>query len=411
MTVRKLGYERWAAPSIMDMEGLDDADGVRVGDRVWVEDELTFYHCTALTGGRGGKSKWLATGTPSAPSSDGSLLYGLAGSWGQVGLGSLGQVLYAGALNPYWGNPDPGAGAAIGDTLYWGGASWAVMAPGTAGQVLQANGTGVAPTWSDRDVPSGGAQGDVLYHDGAGLAYLVPGKTGQILETRGAGVSPAWAYRDVPSGGSAGNILYHSGSGLKYLAAGTAGNYLRSKGAAPPAWEAPRVDLIDNNVTTKQVINTTTNTTLRSFTIPAGALTDGAMRWSLSGTFLNNTGSSQAERLRIRIGATLLLDITFNNLASNATMRAWWLDFTIQASGTTTHKGGGMFAMSGYSDAVVGYADRVANSLRTALSFATVSAEDNSSALAVSVEWKHPTASTALWIKREASLAQLLRAA
>lgn len=64
--------------------------------------------------------------------------------------------------------------------------------------------------------------------------------------------------------------------------------------------------VVDKDVTVQDVVNTTTETTVYSFTVPGGTLsTNRALRLTLIGDYLNNTGSSQDFQFKLKYGGTL----------------------------------------------------------------------------------------------------------
>lgn len=79
--------------------------------------------------------------------------------------------------------------------------------------------------------------------------------------------------------------------------------------------------MIDTNSATVSVGATTTETSVYSFTVPAGLLeTNRTLRVHIIATFLNNTGNNtRTYRLRAKLGATTVLDKTTASVSSNAT--------------------------------------------------------------------------------------------
>ena len=81
------------------------------------------------------------------------------------------------------------------------------------------------------------------------------------------------------------------------------------------------VGVINRSPTTTSVDSTVNETSIYSFTVPAGLLeTNRTLRVHMVATFLNNTGNNtRTYRLRVKLGATTLLDKTTASVASNAT--------------------------------------------------------------------------------------------
>ena len=76
---------------------------------------------------------------------------------------------------------------------------------------------------------------------------------------------------------------------------------------------------INRQVTTVDVVNTAAETNLYSFSVPGGTLgTDGWLRLTLVGDYLQNSGGNRTITLRVKYGGTVLGILTSGNIGSAA---------------------------------------------------------------------------------------------
>lgn len=195
------------------------------------------------------------------------------------------------------------------------------LVPGTAGQALITGGAGADPAWATIfpvTVARGGmgadhsltARGSLFYFSATGVvSALAPGTSGKVLTTNGAGANPTWetpfpATNPAPltnggtginaSAGTRGSLFAFSADGVvSVLGPGTAGQYLVSLGgAALPAWtDQPfATRILDAVGAGSTVDNTTTKTSIYSYTVPANMLIeDAGVRITLAAELINNT--------------------------------------------------------------------------------------------------------------------------
>ena len=84
------------------------------------------------------------------------------------------------------------------------------------------------------------------------------------------------------------------------------------------------------------VVNTTTETALASFTVPAGTLgANGALRVRLLGRLLNNSGSDSAPILNITYGGTSIYKCALGAIASSASNHAVDIDIVLGGANAT----------------------------------------------------------------------------
>lgn len=186
-----------------------------------------------------------------------------------LSLGSLGQVMTAGASGPTYvnqstlsvGTATNLAGGTANQLAYQTGAGTTsfVTAPSTANYVLTWSGS--AFTWAS--VPSvtsagnliGGAAGDLVYQSATNAsAFLSDVATGNALISGGVGVAPSYGKigltthvsgtLPIANGGTnststptAGAVAYGTGTAFAFSTAGTAGQALVSNGTGAPTWQ------------------------------------------------------------------------------------------------------------------------------------------------------------------------------
>lgn len=120
-----------------------------------------------------------------------------------------------------------------------------------------------------------------------------------------------------------GNILYFSAAGvMSVLAPGTAGYVLRTNGAgANPSWIAT---VLDRDVTQAEVVSNNTEVTVYSFSVPGNTLgTNKAIRITIFGDYLNNSGAPSDLTVRYKYGATTFAAPAFPAVAASASRRAY----------------------------------------------------------------------------------------
>lgn len=142
------------------------------------------------------------------------------------------------------------------------------------------------------------AQGDVLYRGAASWARLAAGTSGQFLKTNGSGANPEWA----------------TGSGT-----------------------TNPVRVLDRDVVEASVVNTTTETTVYSFSVPGGTLgSTKHLRLTAFGEYRNQSGGGDTSlRTKVAYGATNLLDDTSANITNSGSRRMFTLRMEIAARNAT----------------------------------------------------------------------------
>lgn len=83
------------------------------------------------------------------------------------------------------------------------------------------------------------------------------------------------------------------------------------------------------------IVNLATEQTFYSYTIPANLLsTKRAVRLTIAGDYLNNSGGTRTITLRVYYGATKMYDDVTTTIAASATRRPFWWDFILGAEGS-----------------------------------------------------------------------------
>ena len=113
---------------------------------------ITITTNAPLTGGGTGTNFTLDI----APGTSGALLTYSGGSWGNLPIGSAGQVLTVVGGIPSWQPPSITSNPPVqGAVAYFNGTDWIALSPGAAGQVLVTNGPGNNPSWQNQMAGSG----------------------------------------------------------------------------------------------------------------------------------------------------------------------------------------------------------------------------------------------------------------
>ncbi len=164
-------------------------------------------------------------------------------------------------------------------------------------------GAGILPVANGSTGNSSYAIGDILYASGATtLSKLGIGSNGKVLGVT-AGL-PSWI--DQTGGGGGGlSTIYYSKS-------------------------------LSTNSTPVSVSNSVTETTIYTYTVPANELgTDKIVQGIVEGTYLNNSAANRTVRVRVKYGATTILDKTSGALGTSATPGTFSINFYLANQGAT----------------------------------------------------------------------------
>jgi hypothetical protein len=142
--------------------------------------------------------------------------------------------------------------------------------------------------------------------------------------------------------------------------------YLNGAGGwTPPGLTGGPTSILVKTTTT-DVVNTMIKTDLlgNAITIPGGAMTaTGAIKFWMSGDYLNNSSFSEAITLELKLGTNVLWDSGQSEaLLNNASRHAWWFQGTLHAYGSLTNiHGGGFFTIGDRTNAQAGSTGKLAD--------------------------------------------------
>jgi len=172
------------------------------------------------------------------------------------------------------------------------------------------------------------------------------------------------------------------------------------------------VIVLDRDVTETEVVNTTTETTVYSFSVPANTLsTNRGLRLTLLGDHLNNSGSTTTPIVKVKYGATTIATLTpASTFAINAGRAHVVLSAILQAKNSASAQvaysvlhcddGGGQ-TMDGSDSTSIYNAENV-------LSMHNAVAEDSTGALTLSVTYQHGDAHANISFKAFTAMLELL---
>lgn len=169
------------------------------------------------------------------------------------------------------------------------------------------------------------------------------------------------------------------------------------------------VEIIDRNMVEAEIVNTVTETTTYSFSVPANTLgTNKALRVTIQGDYLNNSGAVRTYRLRIKYGATTLLDDTAGNITASASRRPYTLEFILSAvNSTSAQQMNGIHSLSNSTattgEGGIGGVFDVASGV-----FSGTSAEDSTGALTLDVTIEHSLAAATISWRAHQRIIELL---
>lgn len=158
----------------------------------------------------------------------------------------------------------------------------------------------------------------------------------------------------------------------------------------------PYVFFRDN--TANNVQNTTTETTLKSVTLPANIIGPTlGVSFNLFGFLGNNSGVARTFRLRMKLGATTIFDYTSTAIASSASLRPIEISGKIIGLATTVNQIASCHWLYGTSGlGLTGTAGRVATDLDHAFAGYNNIGENSANALALAFTIQMSSANTSI---------------
>ena len=176
----------------------------------------------------------------------------------------------------------------------------------------------------------------------------------------------------------------------------------------PSNWNDDHVgdNTLDRDLTLVQVLNRVDEVSVYSSTIPANLLgTDGGVKLTVTGRYLNNSGADRTLTIKIKLGATTVASFAIGGIATSANRRKWQWDIYFLNSATAAQKWGGKWDLSHPQSTVLGIGlDHFPGTL-----YAT-SSEDTTAGLDIDVTFQHSFASGSLDIIKEIAVVELIPA-
>ena len=154
--------------------------------------------------------------------------------------------------------------------------------------------------------------------------------------------------------------------------------------------------------TATTVTNTTTESSLWSFTLPANTLgTANGVHVKMFGTMVNNSGANRAYTISVKYGATTIFSDALANIGANAASRAWVIDLTLGAANATNSQTLiGTMSVSSTASATTGTGDLNSADTITQRTFYGTSAEDSTADKTFNVTITFPAnTSTQTWTR------------
>lgn len=172
----------------------------------------------------------------------------------------------------------------------------------------------------------------------------------------------------------------------------------------------PAVTVLNRNLATVDVVNTALETSIYSFTIPAGELgTTGGVLLILSGTYLNNTAAASSITIRVKLGATTVMTSNAWSTGTATLRHKWsWMFWFMNNGSTISQKWGALLAtpVTGVTNALAIGADN--DRIGTA---DAISAEETALDRVFDITIQHATANSLISLKKEIAILQKLPAA
>jgi hypothetical protein len=165
----------------------------------------------------------------------------------------------------------------------------------------------------------------------------------------------------------------------------------------------------DRSSSTTTVSNTTTETSVYSYSIPASTLgSTGALRVTLFGTYANTSGSNRTVTVKVKLGSTTLYDDVTGNPSSNANTRAVQFNLILlNANSTNAQKLAGNLMFGNAGATTNGTGELGSTATRNVPIYGTAS-EDTTSAKTLDITVTHSAAASTISFVKEAVIAEYL---
>lgn len=198
------------------------------------------------------------------------------------------------------------------------------------------------------------------------------------------------------------NLTLAPGQSVACTSDGT--NFIATLDAAPGV-----VRVLARAVAQADVTNTVTETTVFTYTVPAGLLgTSGALRLTLIGDYYNNTGTGPASTIRVKYGSTTIYSQS-DNITQGANRAGVLLEVVLSAANATNAQrvsgwcdwsNSGVNNASGTAGTPTYHKSAVHNGV----------AEDSTTALAFAVTFQHGSTDANLSLRMHSAILEHLTA-
>lgn len=162
------------------------------------------------------------------------------------------------------------------------------------------------------------------------------------------------------------------------------------------------VEVLDSDMSTVTVTNSSAVTTIYTYQVPANLLqTQGAIRVELAGTYVNNSGASRTLDVQVLYGGTVMWSDTSGLIGTSADTYGWRLYVLLAGAGSSSaQKMAGSFGISGSGPATNGYGDFGTNEAVTT-NFGGTAAQNSKLKKAFLVRVKHSLANASLTLVKD----------
>ena len=170
------------------------------------------------------------------------------------------------------------------------------------------------------------------------------------------------------------------------------------------------ITVYNRAVTDNDIVNTSTKTTLYSFTVNANDLgTDKILEIDIFCDYLNDSGSSRSFDFWIEFGSTTLFQHTFGSYAAAATRRPLFLKIFLANRNSSSSQQCWGFVQMGDTDApTVGIGHLGDDEIGTSSPFGGTATEATNVNKTLTISIQHTTASASLSLRRKTAVAKLL---
>lgn len=158
--------------------------------------------------------------------------------------------------------------------------------------------------------------------------------------------------------------------------------------------------VLDAPTGTIDVVNTTTETDLYNFSVPAGTFgTNGGLRLHLLMDYLNNTGGNRSTTIRGYLGSTLIFTFT-DAMGASADRAAMMVELWIFAKGATNSQIGMGRFMKNDPGSIASGGGTAGTTRELEIAGNNAMAEDTTGARTLRVTWAHSAADANLSVRR-----------